>query len=167
MDKVSTQFYSLYHRNSYLLISSYDRFELSNPDNLSANALNDMIRMIYEQCLSCFTRHPEVWISFANFEFEASGIMAARAIYREAVEMAPKSALLRLAHAEVEEKHGNYELAEELIRGAFINIPSGFTFSVLQRYIRRRDGKLPARKVFSDTLGLRQEKNLAFEVQIF
>jgi tetratricopeptide (TPR) repeat protein len=121
--------------------------------------------MIYEQCLSCFTRHPEIWISFANYELEVSGILAARAIYHEAIDMIPKSALLRFAYAEIEEKQGNYDQAEQVIRAAFTNIPSGFTFSVLQRYIRRRDGKQAARKLFSDTYVLRQDKNLAFEVR--
>jgi hypothetical protein len=74
-------------------------------------------------------------------------------------------ALLRLAYAELEEKLGNLDLANDILRGCFQAIPAGFTFSVLQRFVRRREGVTAARKLFSETLPLRQDKALAFEVE--
>lgn len=122
--------------------------------------------MIYDQCISCFLRHPEIWINLANFELESSGPSEARAIFREAIEHIPKIVMLRLAFAEFEEKLGNNDAVYDILMKAFHQIPCGFTFSVLQRFIRRREGVSAARKLFSETYLLRQDKALAFEVSI-
>lgn len=138
---------------------------MSNPDNLSAANLKTNLKMIYEQALNYFTHHAELWISLATLEYDATSLNETRAIYREAIEIVPKMAFLRLSFAECEEKAANFESCKEILRQMFIQIPCGFTFAAYQRFIRRREGILGARKCFSETFTMRQQdKILGFEV---
>ncbi len=79
--------------------------------------------------------------------------------------MNPKVAMLRISLAELEEMQENYDNAKETYKTMFNSIPCGFTFGVLQRYIRRKDGINEARNFFNETFSLRQQdKKLAYEV---
>ena len=44
-------------------------YELTNPDNLTPEGLHNMLQYVYRRCLCCFRYHPEVWLSFAEFEY--------------------------------------------------------------------------------------------------
>ena len=46
----------------------------------------------------------------------------------------------RIALAELEEVSGNLVAAKRALHSSFDNIPSGFTFSLLQRFVRRIEG---------------------------
>lgn len=143
------------------------RYERGNPDNLNGQLLFDMVRMIYDQCLCCFLYNPEVWLSLAKFVESHKGYTEAKAIYTSAIQSNPNVALLRLALAELEERNGHVAVAEQALLECFERIPSGFTFSVYQLFLRRQKGVAAARKAFSDTLDLRQgNPKLALEVII-
>jgi hypothetical protein len=140
---------------------------MTNPDNLSTDIHRQYIEMIYDQCLCCFSLHPEIWMGLARFHNQYSGLSEARNVYREAIEALPDSLFLRISFSELEESCKNIELAKEILYNAFDKIPCSLTFSVLQRFIRRNDGVMTARKLFSDTLSLRNEYNLGLEVMKF
>jgi hypothetical protein len=72
--------------------------------------------------------------------------------------------MLWLELSELEERFNGVDAAAEVLRNAFDQIPSAFSFALLQRVIRRRDGKSAARKVFAETIALRHEGVLGFEV---
>lgn len=111
--------------------------------------------------------HPEVWISIAKFEFHNDGVSKARSVYHDAIEIIPKVSFLRICLAELEERYGFIENAKEVLKAAFHDISGGFTFMVYQRFIRRKEGANAARKVFSDTLHLRQQdKKIGLEVPL-
>jgi hypothetical protein len=146
-------------------VDEYCRFELTNPENLPTPQFVASVRMIFDQCLCCLMYHPEVWLSYSRFEAQQNaGIIEARTILRDSISIIPKASFLRIALAELEEQQGNFDAAREVLRSAFQSLPSGFTFSVLQRFIRRRDGMHAARKCFSETAQLRRDKKLGSEV---
>ena len=139
-----------------------------------------MVRMVFEQCLCCFRYNPEVWLSLAHFEREqglpptSSGgtqneneqekekqdkeeqsVVQARNVYLEAIDANPTVTLLRAALSELEEAAGNLETAKEVLRVTFEQTPCGFTFALLQRFIRRNLGIGAARRLFTETLLIR------------
>eukprot|EP01041_Mallomonas_annulata_P001032 gene1032-2022_t len=140
------------------------KYELTNPLNLPPESLHEMIILVYDQCISCMRLHPEIWISLAKYQQENTSIIAARSVYKEAIEIIPDVAILRLGLAELEENQGNLEVSRDVLRQAFLELPSAFTFATLQRFIRRVDGKAGARKCFSETLPLRRDGTLNYEV---
>lgn len=158
------------------------RYEKSNPDNLSPEAFKSAMQMLYDQCLCCMRFHPEVWLSLAWFHAsvggggvgartsaiggKSSGIVEARAVLNEAIETIPASALLRVSFSEIEEQHGSIDNARKILNVAFDHMPNGFVFAVRQRFIRRRDGLVAGRKCFSDTLSMRLDKKIGFEVRM-
>ena len=115
-----------------------------------------MMKFIFGQCLCCLLHHTEVWMTYAKFRQTTDGIVDARNIYVEAIEIIPDVVSLRLALAELEESNGNDESSKIVLKIAYERIPCAFTFSALQRFIRRRDGVTAARKLFSDTLAIRK-----------
>ena len=115
-----------------------------------------MMKFIFGQCLCCLLHHTEVWMTYAKFRQTTDGIVDARNIYMEAIEIIPDVVSLRLALAELEESNGNDESSKIVLKIAYERIPCAFTFSALQRFIRRRDGVTAARKLFSDTLAIRK-----------
>jgi hypothetical protein len=159
------------------------RYELSNPCNLDAQQQRQYIRAVFDRALCCHRHHPEVWLSLARFELNAGptstsdstssktagsdggNILEAKSVLREALGCNPHVACLRVALAELEEECGDLEAAKETLRAAFAAMPSGFTFSVLQRFVRRTEGIVAARKCFSDTISLRCDGTLDHEVQ--
>lgn len=120
-----------------------------------------------------------MWLSIARYELSVlNGAVQARSVLKEALAILPQviltnicvsndrcqSAILWLELSELEEKYNGVDAACEVLRNAFEQIPSAFTFALLQRIIRRRDGKNAARKVFTETIGMRHEGILGFEV---
>lgn len=133
------------------------RYEMTNPDNLNTDQHNTMMKLVFEQCLCCMLHHPEVWMTYARFQQQLGGVTEARRVYREAIETVPEVVSLRLALAELEECQGSKDMSRMILKTAFDKIPCGFSFSALQRYIRRRDGISGARKLFSDTIVIRKD----------
>lgn len=95
---------------------------------------------------------------------EAGGLAEAKAVLREALDCNAQVASLRIALAELEEEGGDVDAAKDTLRAAFAAMPSGFTFSVMQRLVRRTEGIVAARKCFSDTMSLRCDGSLDHEV---
>ena len=54
-----------------------------------------------------------------------------------------------------------------ILYDTFYTLQTSYTFSILQKYIRRVDGISAARKLFSDTYILRQQGKLTYEVYIY
>ena len=147
------------------------KFETTNPDNLTEDAHKSYMRMIYDQCLCCLRLHPEVWMGLARFEASQTtgvdvSVNEARNVYREAIDIIPNVAFLHIAYAEFEEINNNIDTAREILKLFFDKMPSAFTFAVYQRFIRRHDGLLAARKLFNDTLPQRLDNNFGFEIYL-
>jgi hypothetical protein len=152
------------------------RYEFSNPSNLDAGELVKMMQMVFEMCLCSFRHHAEVWLGYANFlkrdnasasdggDDGSSNHAKACAVLGEAIETIPNTAMLRFALSELEEAEGNTDNARLTLKQAYEQQPSGLTFSVLQRFVRRHDGYTAARKLFSETQHLRQEKRVGFDI---
>ena len=141
---------------------------MSNPDNLSPQVHIHMMQLVFEQCLCSFLRHPEVWLSYGQYQLQNVGVPEARAVYREAIDVIPDVIALRIALAELEECNGNKDAAKLTLRQAFERIPTAFTFAAYQRFVRRCEGISAARKVFSETLPIRKDpanERLAIEVR--
>lgn len=68
--------------------------------------------------------------------------------------------------AEFEEQHSSIDNATNVLRTAFETVPCAFTFAALQRLIRRKDGKIAARKLFSETMAMRADGTLGYDVSI-
>lgn len=157
-------------------------FELSNPCNLSPDLQRNSMRCLFERALCCHRHHPEVWLTFSRFElnqtyesdssnnlvqvasFDGDAKKMCKSILMEGVECNTGVAILRIALAELEESSGNAGGAREILRQLFADAPSAFTFSVLQRHIRRLDGRTAARRLFSDTMSARLDGTLNYEV---
>ena len=142
------------------------RYERGNPSNLDANELLSMMKMIYEMCLCCFRHHAEVWLSYANYlsSNDDGSMEEAKGVLREAVDTIPSVTILRFALAEMEELSGSVEGARSVLMAAYEQHPSGLSFGIFQRFVRRHDGFIAARKLFSDTQHLRQEKRVGFDI---
>ena len=54
------------------LWNRYIRYESTNPSNLNPAQLNELISLLYEQCLCCFARNVEIWLAFAKCLDKAS-----------------------------------------------------------------------------------------------
>ena len=107
-------------------------------------------------------------MTYAKFQQETGGTEDARSVYKGAIEIIPDVVSLRLALAELEESHGSKEASKYVLNSAFSRIPSAFTFSALQRFVRRTEGMSAARKLFSDTLPVRRDpsqETLGLEVR--
>lgn len=122
------------------------------------------MRMLHQQCLNCFFRHAEVWMSFAHFELaqnEADDRLdKVRSVLREGLIAIPGNTMLVMQLAEIEDLDGAFESSTRLYRDLFHHRPAGFTFAVYQRYIRKRLGVKAARRVFSETRPLRASSDL-------
>jgi hypothetical protein len=158
---------------------------MDNPDRLGDEQHRQYLRLVYDKCLCCFRLHPEVWLSMARYELTIpNGVVQARAVLKEALttlpqvpssslhslthfspSLTPQSTILWLELSELEERFNGVDAAAEVLRNAFDQVPSAFSFALLQRVIRRRDGKSAARKVFAETIALRHEGVLGFEVR--
>ena len=103
----------------------------------------------------------------ARFEmYFCNNSMQARTVYRNAIDTIPSIAYLRIALSELEESQKKVSDAKETLRLAFEKIPSGLTFAVYQRFLRRYEGMDEARKLFSETHFLRSDHTLGMEVYI-
>lgn len=140
------------------------RYEFGNPCNLEEETLKEMMKMVFEMCLCSFRHHAEVWLSYADFAVKREDHSYARKILLDAIETIPGVSILRFASAEILELEGNTDAARHTLKQAYEQIPSGLTFSVFQRFIRRHDGFIAARKLFSETQHLRQEKRVGFDI---
>lgn len=152
------------------LWNKWIKYEKGNPENLEGPVLGEVLQMVYEQCLCCLRFHPEIWLSLAKFKIKEGGglkgMAAARKVMNEAVTVLPGVALLRVAYAEFEEQWGSPDTARKILDEAFTQLPCGLLFAVKQRFIRRRDGIVAARQFFSDTLPMRLDKKLGYEVRV-
>jgi len=121
---------------------------------------------LFDRFLACFFLHPEAWMMLSRCELTFFSAVNARNALKEAILVIPNTPTLWLALSELEEKNGDVESAADILRLCFEQIPNSFTFSLLQKFIRRRDGKVAARKLFSDTILLRDEGVLGLEVYV-
>jgi len=146
------------------LWSNWIGHEALRPDTLNADQHRPFMRMLHQQCLNCFFRHAEVWMSFAHFELahnEADDRLdKVRAVLREGLIAIPGNTMLVMQLAEIEDLDGAFESSTRLYRDLFHHRPAGFTFAVYQRYIRKRLGVKAARRVFSETRPLRTSSDL-------
>lgn len=138
------------------------RAELKAADALEVEQTRQFLLVAHDQFLSCFRLHPEAWVAHAHFGLAALGADAALATLREAVEVLPASELVRIALADAEEERGCAEGAREVLRAALRALPSGLMFAAYQRFLRRVDGVVAARRLFSECLaqGREQERPL-------
>lgn len=127
------------------------KFEMSNPENLAPDIYRNMMEMVFDQCLCCFLYHPEVWICLAKF---TAGYPEVSAVYKNAIDIIPNSAYLRIALAEHEEINNKLNDAKETLKVAFEKLPSAVTFSVYQKFVRRHESIDAARKLFRYVLCL-------------
>ena len=111
-----------------------------------------------------FRHHAEVWLSYSDFIVKNKDYSSARKILADSIEVIPGVSILRFALAEIQELEGHVDSARHTLEQAYEQIPSGLTFAAFQRFIRRHDGFIAARKLFSRTLHLRQEKRVGFEI---
>ena len=167
------------------------RYALSNPCNFDAKQMRQFMIMLYEQCLCVFRYNPEIWLAYGKYVVSsglaihqdgegdsASGggdivvasdehLNTVRDVYRRAIIAVPSSALLRIAYAEMEESYGCLPNAHVILRESYSLLPSGCTFSALQRFLRRTVGQLSARMLFSQTAGDRNDNTKKFGFDIY
>jgi hypothetical protein len=132
------------------------RAEAKNHYDYSEAQLKANLDMLFDRFLSCFSLHPEAWLMFARYQLQYHGAEEARSTLKEAILVIPQVPTLWLELAEFEEKCGDVDSALGVLRLCFEQNPSAFSFSLLQRFVRRKEGKTAARKLFSDTLVLRE-----------
>jgi tetratricopeptide (TPR) repeat protein len=144
------------------------KYERTNPDNQTPEQHRTYQLLVFDQFISCFRLHAEVWIELSKLELQQQPPCSteARTALKEGIELIPDVALLRIALAEFEENEGMFDAAREVYRCAFEAIPCSLTFSCFQRYTRRREGIAVARRLFSETLPLRLSRKLGVDVYI-
>lgn len=131
----------------------YSSFDLTNPLSLSDKDFQNSIRMVFQQFLNCFYRNPEVWIAFSEFEqnIYSDNSNNAKSILKQGIVACPKNILLNIKLAELEELDNKLEDAASIYRLVYESNPSGYTFGLYQKFIRRHFGILAARSLFSET----------------
>ena len=142
------------------------KFEVKNPYDYTDEQLKSCLDMIFDRFISCFYHHPEAWIMFSKYQHHFKGIEDAVNTLKEGIVVIPDVPTLWLELAELEETSGEIDNAQETLRSCFEQIPSSFTFSILQKFIRRKEGKVSARKLFSDTIILREKGVLGLETYV-
>lgn len=141
--------------------------ELKNPHEYTIESqLRTLMDMIFDRFLSCFFLHPEAWMMFSKYQLQFYGTAEARNVLKEAILVIPKVPTLWLELAELEESCGDTDSALDILRLCFEQNPSPFTFSILQKFIRRKEGKFAARQLFSDTFVLREEGVLGLDTYV-
>ena len=130
--------------------------DFKNPEQMGVEEHRAHMWMVFEQALCPLRFYPEVWIALAQLAGEQS-IDDARSVLEEACEAIPDSALLCAALAELEERDGNVDAARTVLTTHVKEQPSAFAFSILQRFVRRVDGREAARTLFSGTLASRKD----------
>lgn len=153
------------------------RYEIENPGHLTPELHVANVRCLFERALCCHRHHAEVWMAYSRFELEqpqiteattaglpSDSLKQAKAVLKEGIKCNAQMSILRIALAELEEATGGVAAAREVLRQAFLETPNAFTFSVLQRHIRRVGGKTEARKFFSETMAARLDGVLNYEV---
>ena len=128
--------------------------------------LRPSLDLIFDRFLCCFFFHPEAWMMFSKYKLKFYGIIEARNALKEAILVIPKVPTLWLELAELEETSGDINSALDILRLCFEQNPSPFTFSVFQKFIRRKEGKAAARQLFSDTIVLREEGVLGLDTYV-
>lgn len=137
--------------------------ELKNPHDLSEVSLRAVMDFTFDKLLSNFFFYPEVWIMASKYQSQYYSKDDARNILNEGLNHIPNVPTLWMALAQFEEECGNYNSALDVLRGCFERNPSSFSFALLQQYVRRKEGKNAARRLFSDTVALREEGILGIE----
>jgi tetratricopeptide (TPR) repeat protein len=125
-----------------------------------------LINFLFDRFLTCFYFHPEAWIMLSQCQLQFFTSTDARNTLKESILVIPNVPTLWLNLAELEESDGDVESAEDILRLCFEQVPSSFTFAIFQKFIRRKDGKVAARKFFSDTVLLREEGVLGLETYV-
>ena len=149
----------------------FNRFESSNPDNLDNKVLLSYLRLLLEQCVAYFLHHSEIWLYWIQVESQyntVNSVSVIRQLYKDALDfVSSKEVYLRISYSEFEELQGNDETSKQILKQLFWNEPNGFTFTVYQRYLRRKEGIIAGRKLFSETYLLRQKnKYVGLEVSV-
>lgn len=142
------------------------RYERTNPDNLAPEPHRQYLLMLFTQFAACFRYHPEVWIELSKLEQQSGHVQEARIALKEGIELIPEVCVLRFALAEFEESQNLFDSARDVYRIAFEAIPSALTFATFQRFVRRREGVAAARRLFSETLPLRQSRRLGIDTYL-
>lgn len=126
-------------------------FELTNPENLDDEGHQSHMIMIFDQSLCVLQHFAEIWLSYSDYLSKIKGADSAKTLLQEAVVILPQVASISIAIAELDEREGQIDAARTILNQLFTSQPSAFSFSVLQRFIRRVDGIDAARKLFEST----------------
>ncbi len=90
-----------------------------------------------------------------------------RKIYKDAMKYLPNSSLLRIALAEYEENISeNPIIATSIYKETFDLLPSGLSFHVYLKHLRRYYGIITARKFFSSTYNMRNDFKMGYEIYL-
>eukprot|EP01111_Echinosteliopsis_oligospora_P016741 TRINITY_DN7057_c0_g1_i1.p1 TRINITY_DN7057_c0_g1~~TRINITY_DN7057_c0_g1_i1.p1 ORF type:complete len:763 (+),score=225.67 TRINITY_DN7057_c0_g1_i1:44-2332(+) len=124
-------------------------FEKGNPQRLDPNLLKTRVIFTYSQCVLCLYHYADIWIEFANYVMESSGVEAAAKVYDRASSALPNNLLLHFAYADFNEMNKRSTQAKEVFEKLLQNpSPDPLVYVQYMRFARRTEGVEGPRKVF-------------------
>jgi len=125
-------------------------YETKNPQSLDENPHRAAIASVYQQCLMNMRHYIEIWDAFARVELQSENFEGAASIYSQGTKaVSPKSELLYLVWADMEEKRKETGAAKEVYEHLIADAPSPLGYIHHIRFARRQEGgQDTARKVF-------------------
>ncbi|CAE7811955.1 RNA14, partial [Symbiodinium microadriaticum] len=135
---------------------------MENPEFLTEEKHRGMMRMVFDKYVYNFCCAVQFKLALPSPDFT----LQAREVLKDALDVNPQVPTLWFALAEFEELHDSLTAAVSVLRTAFEVVPCAFTFAALQRLVRRKDGKIAARKLFTETKNLRSDGTLGYEVYV-
>ena len=115
---------------------------------------DEYLPMLFEQFLCCFRHHSEAWLAYAQFLASKGQAKLASNVFREGIEVLPTSELLRVSLADTEEQWNSPDAAREVLKTGFQALGTPFMFCAYQKFLRRSDGIVAARRAFTEYLAL-------------
>jgi pre-mRNA-processing factor 39 len=93
---------------------NYLDFEIAQPESKSSKK---RIETLFERCLIACAMYEEMWIKYGSYLDSIGETTNARKIYKKAVEIhCPRKPAAALAYSAFEEKHGDSEMADQILR---------------------------------------------------
>lgn len=124
-------------------------YEKRNTQRVDEASLRRRVTFVYNQCLCCLYRYPEMWHEAAHYQITKSGgIEDVVKVYEQGLKACDQSLLLQFSYADFLESHDNFSGAQAVYENLMQRKQDSLIYIEYMRFARRSLTVTDARKIF-------------------